>query len=186
MVEVKVSEGVYMPAEDTFMVARHIPLNLAGKKVLDLGCGSGVLGIIAATNGADVTASDINPDAIIDTKKNAKRHNVKIKTVKSNLFKNIKGKFDLILFNPPYIPSDAHDIYISPSLRKALVSGKRGADIMKIFLKEFHKHLNKGGRVLLIISSLNKIKDSLEKKGWKEVDSAAFFFEKIYLMEYVQ
>lgn len=184
MVEVKVSEGVYAPADDTFMLARHMPRDLKGKKVLDIGCGSGMLSIVAAINGGDVTATDINPTALKDTKKNAKHYDVKIKTVKSDLFTNIKEKFDLIIFNPPYVPSDKNDMYISPSLRKALVSGKRGTDVMKIFLKEFQKHLNKGGKVLLIVSSLNRIKERLEKNGWKELDSASFFFEKLYLMEF--
>jgi len=184
MVEVKVSEGVYAPAEDTFMIAKHMPRDLKGKKVLDLGCGSGMLAIVAAINGGEVTASDINPTALKDTIRNSEHYDVKIKTVKSDLFEKIKDKYDLIVFNPPYVPSDEHDIYISPSLRKALVSGKRGTDIMKKFLKEFTSHLNKGGKVLLIVSSLNKIKDDLERKGWKELDSASFFFEKLYLMEF--
>jgi len=119
-----------------------------------------------------------------DTKKNALRYDVKIKTVKSNLFKDVKGKFDLILFNPPYVPSDEHDTYVAHDLRKALVSGMRGTVIMKRFLKGFRDHLKSDGKVLLVISSLNKIKDDLERGGWKEIDSHSFFFETIYLMEF--
>ena len=184
MVDVRVREGVYVPAEDTFLIAKHIPTKLKGKKVLDLGCGSGLLAVTAAIHGGEVTATDINPIALKNTGENAKRFDVNVKLIESDLFNKIGGKFDLILFNPPYIPSDEHDIYLSPTMRKALVSGKRGIDIMKRFLKEYKNYLKRGGKVLLVVSSLNKIKRDLEKGGWKEIDSDSFFYEKIYLMEF--
>jgi len=184
MLNMKTGEDVYPPSEDTFLIAKHIPKDLKGKKVLDLGCGSGMLGIIAAVNGGNVTCSDIKSTAIACTLDNAKRYDVKIKTINTDLFYDIKDKFDLILFNPPYVREDEHSKYLTPGLRAATVSGKRGTALINRFLREFKKYLNKGGKVLMVISSQNEIKAQMKKDGWKEIDSDSFFFEKIFLMEY--
>ncbi len=72
--------------------------------VLDLCCGSGAIGIAIAKNtNAKVTCADISSFAIKTTRRNAKLNNVKIKTIKSNMLKNIFGNFDYIICNPPYI-----------------------------------------------------------------------------------
>ncbi len=184
MLNLELTEGVYPPSEDTFLIARHMPRKLKGKQVLDLGCGSGFLAITAAINGGDVTASDINADAIKCTKKNAKKYGVKVRTKKTDLFQGMRKKFDLILFNAPYLREHEHTRYLTPGLRAATTSGKRGTKLINRFLKEFKKHLKPGGRVLMVISSQNEIKKKLEKNNWKETGSASFFFEKIYLMEY--
>ncbi len=72
-----------------------------GDSVLDLGCGTGVLGIVAAKLGADVTMSDINRNAVQVAKMNVKNLNLSAKVVHSDLFSRIPGKFDVILSNPP-------------------------------------------------------------------------------------
>ncbi len=71
--------------------------------VLDLGCGNGIIGISIAKAFPDcrVVLADINERAVLTAKKNAELNNVKVKVVKSNIFENIKGKFDTILLNPP-------------------------------------------------------------------------------------
>lgn len=182
--ELDLFEDIYEPLEDTILISKNIPKNLKGKKVLDLGCGSGILSVLSAKYNADVTSVDINPDAVDNTKHNAEKYNLKIKAFQSDLFYKVRGKFDLILFNPPYVPSDEHDKYLSKGIHYATTSGKDGADLIERFLKEFKKYLKPKGKVLMIISSHNKIKNRLEKSGWKEIDSGSFFFEKIYLMEY--
>ncbi len=74
-----------------------------GWDVLDLGCGNGIIGISIAKAFPDcrVVLADINERAVFTAKKNAELNNVKVKVVKSNIFENIKGKFDTILLNPP-------------------------------------------------------------------------------------
>lgn len=172
---------VYPPSEDSFLIAKHIPKNLKGKDVLDLGCGTGILAITATKNGANVLAADINPEALKATEVLAREQNVKVKTIQSDLFSNIKNKFDLILFNSPYVPSDENDKYLSKGMKLACTSGEEGKDLINRFLKEFKNHLKESGEVLMIISSKNKI----ELKEWKEIDSEKFFFEKISLMHYI-
>ena len=61
-------EEVYEPSEDTFLMEKVLPLNLEGKKVLEIGCGSGFLSVECALRGGKVTAVDINKNALDETK----------------------------------------------------------------------------------------------------------------------
>jgi release factor glutamine methyltransferase len=80
-------------------------LSLENKKLLELGCGCGVISILAAKNGAQVTAIDINEAALEALRKNASDNEVAISVQYSNLFGNLHGKmFDYIIINPPYYP----------------------------------------------------------------------------------
>lgn len=73
-----------------------------GAKVLDMGCGIGILGIVAAkVFNADVTMVDINERALDLAKRNVKLNNIKAEVRKSNLYENVAGKFDAIITNPP-------------------------------------------------------------------------------------
>lgn len=173
---------VYQPAEDTELLAKHIPKNLRGKKVLDMGCGSGALAVTAALADGDVLAVDINEAALEATKEAAGKLNIGVR--KSDLFESITEKFDLILFNPPYVPEGEGDEHLSEEEHYALVSGPKGRDLIERFLKTFKKYLNPKGKVLMVISSKNEIKERLENSGWKEVDCVHFFFERLYLMGY--
>src|SRR3989344_2055286 len=102
--ELEVPEGIYYPAEDSFLLADVIEgTEMKWKKVLEMGCGSGFLSILCAKRGAEVTAIDITEEAVNTTKANAHSNGVKIHVVQSDLFENIIGKFDMILFNPPYL-----------------------------------------------------------------------------------
>lgn len=82
-------------------------LDLADKKVLELGCGSGIISILSANKGADITASDINKIALESLLNVAKEQNLKVKTMLSDLFKNINNiDFDYIFINPPFYPKN--------------------------------------------------------------------------------
>jgi len=82
-----------------------LSLPLEGKQVLDMGCGSGILSLAAASAGASVTAVDINPVAVSSAKENARLNNLhdRIRFLEGNLFGSLNnGQFDYILFNPPF------------------------------------------------------------------------------------
>jgi release factor glutamine methyltransferase len=83
------------------------PLSLKNKTVLELGCGCGILSILAAQKGAQVTATDINDVALSALHQNAKDNGVSIDVIKSDLFEKLQGKtFDYTIINPPYYPKN--------------------------------------------------------------------------------
>ena len=80
-------------------------LDLKNKSFLELGCGSGIISLLAAKNGSYVTASDVNQIALDYLETNALKNNLKLKTINSDLFQNLENQsFDYIIINPPYYP----------------------------------------------------------------------------------
>jgi len=78
-------------------------MSLQGKKLLELGAGSGLISITAAKQGAIVTATDINPIATDYLERNSRSNNVNLTIITSNLFTMIPQQvFDIIVINPPY------------------------------------------------------------------------------------
>ncbi len=86
-------------------------LNLTNKKVLELGCGSGIISIQSAFQGAHVTASDINETAVKSVVKTAQEQDLLVTGIVSDLFNELKGaSFDYIFINPPYYPKNPHNL----------------------------------------------------------------------------
>ena len=107
-ISVWVEPGVFPPflTLSTKILLEFIaPMPLAGKRFLELGCGCGIISILAAKKGADVTASDINQAALKALEKNAAENHVALRIVYSDLFGDLKDQmFDYIVINPPYYP----------------------------------------------------------------------------------
>ncbi|MBC2843622.1 methyltransferase [Winogradskyella flava] len=107
-IEVMVMPEVFPPhyTLSTKILLDYIkPLNLKDKTVLELGCGSGIIGLFAASKGAEVIASDINEVAIKTLKQSASKNKLDITIIKSDLFEQIfKDDFDYVIINPPYYP----------------------------------------------------------------------------------
>lgn len=81
------------------------PLNLKGKTLLELGCGSGIISLFAASKEAKVTASDINEVALDALKIASTKNDISVNIVYSDLFENLSEyHFDYIIINPPYYP----------------------------------------------------------------------------------
>ncbi len=176
--------NVYEPAEDSFLLTKHAA-KLKGD-ILEIGCGCGVAAIVNAKENIKnkITAVDINEDAIRNSKYNTKLNNIKsIKFLKSNLFSNVHGKFDYILFNPPYLPTTKNE-KLKSNLNLAFDGGASGRKIIDKFLKQFDKYLKPGGSVLLIVSSLNHPEHTIKKDLQVTViEEESFFFEKLYLLQ---
>ena len=103
-----IAPTVYEPSEDSFLLATYASGITEGKKILEIGCGSGIASLSAAAANPKnkVLGVDINPKAVECAKGNAKRNGVEnAKFAVSDLFANASGKFDSILFNPPYLPT---------------------------------------------------------------------------------
>ena len=90
---------IYEPAEDSFLLAEEVKRYCKGKKFLDMGAGSGIQSQTAMKNKAkSALGVDINEESSLIFEK------MRIPFILSDLFSNVKGKFDLIVFNPPYFP----------------------------------------------------------------------------------
>ncbi|MHA1277689.1 MAG: HemK2/MTQ2 family protein methyltransferase [Candidatus Helarchaeota archaeon] len=150
--------------------------------VLDMGTGSGVLGILAAQRAKSVTATDINPyairNAIINVKINKLQTKIKLK--RGNLFRPITEKFDVILFNPPYYP-------VKPKtyLEMAWCCGEN-YQIIRAFLSQAGKYLTERGFIQISVSSymdLNFIKKLFKKYRLQPIVVARKFllFEILYI-----
>lgn len=110
-VNLLVNENVLIPRFETeYLVEKTINYAKELKEpldILDIGTGTGAIAISLAKNlSCNVLATDISKKALEIAKKNAKRNNVKITFKQSDILKNIKGKFDIIISNPPYISKD--------------------------------------------------------------------------------
>jgi len=173
---------VYSPQEDSHLLgkeARKYILNLKNKdiKVLDMGSGSGIQAqtcIKAGIKKENILCVDIDKESVKFIK------NQKIKVIRSDLFSKIKGKFDLIIFNPPYLPEHKHD------KAKDTTGGKKGYETIIKFLKQAKLHVNKKGVILLLFSSLSDPNFILEyalKHGYRanKLSEESLFFEKLFV-----
>jgi len=150
-----IMKNVYEPAEDTFLAADNLVIN-EEDSVLDMGTGCGIIAIIAAQKAKKVVAVDINPHALRCTKKNAEINNVsdKVDVRKGDLFQPIhkNEKFNVIVFNAPYLPASLREE--RSWLGKAWAGGPTGRRLIDRFVTEVPRHLETGGKVLLVQSSL--------------------------------
>jgi HemK-related putative methylase len=177
---------IYEPAEDSFLMSRTLEKNIpillkknSDLKFLEIGAGSGINSETAKNSGIklkNIFSCDINSEAVKHCK------NLGFSSVKSDLFDKIpKMKFDLIIFNPPYLPEDSRE---PKSSRLATTGGKKGNEIILRFLKQAKNFLSKKGKIFLITSSLAENVD-FKKLGYKEkeIGCEKLFFEKLFIWE---
>lgn len=174
---------VYLPREDSFLLQKWVE-KMAKGIVLDIGTGTGIQAFAAAPTSKKVIAVDVNPDAI-DYCNNAMLvsdlQNIEFRV--SDLFSNVKEKFDVIIFNPPYLPESEFD------KEKDTTGGKNGWETIEKFLKEAKSHLNAGGKILLVFSSLTnkeKILEIAAKLKYKAtmLDKKHYSFEDLFVYQF--
>jgi len=127
-------------------------LLLDGKKVLDMGCGSGVLALAAARAGGAVTAIDINPAAVRATRQNARQNGLQgiVRVVEADLFSGLDKlteKFDLIVSNPPFYDGEPR------TMTEKAFRGGSGMEFMARLARTSPPFLASGGSILLVLSS---------------------------------
>jgi len=172
--------GVYKPAEDSELLLRHARLRFRGS-VLDMGTGSGFLAVEAASDPrvSRVVAVDIDPDALESARDRvgAAEVTTKVEFVLSDLFEGLEDEmFDLIMFNPPYLPSEGYVDELSWS------GGVAGSETVLRFLDEAEDHLNPDGEILMIYSSGSgfTLADSDVKYSATILEELPLFFERLY------
>jgi release factor glutamine methyltransferase len=140
-----------------------------GDRVLDMGTGCGVNAILAATKGAQVVAVDINPGAIATARANAERNGVagRVQVRSSDVFSDVGGAFDLIVFDPPFRwfkPRDLTETAFTDEGYRAMTS----------FFRQARRHLAPGGRMLIFFGpsgDMGYLKRLMDQEGfsWSEV-----------------
>lgn len=148
----KVNSNVLIPRQDTeTLVEEVLKICQPGMKVLDLCTGSGCIAISLMKNahGMEAVGSDISKQALLVAKENARMHEVEVEWVRSNLFENINGTFDLIVSNPPYV-AQPELLQLMPEVREfepvtALDGGVDGLDFYRKIVKQGKDHLNQDG-----------------------------------------
>ncbi len=170
----------YEPAEDSRLLAAAVEKHASGK-VLDMGTGSGIQAITAAKKKGvkSVIAADVNEEALKFAAAAAKG-NSRIEFAKSDLFSNIRGKFDTIIFNPPYLPQDRGISDV------AIYGGKHGYEVLERFIDDCGSHLNGNGIALVVFSSLTskqKIDSAIESSclEYEELSQQRISFETLYV-----
>ncbi len=156
--KIKVDERALIPRPETELLAEAVIKSAEkGDRVLDMCTGSGCIAIAVAKMCADrevvVTASDISDAAIMLARENAAANNVKINFVVGDMFRNVRGKFNIIVCNPPYIKSGEIP-FIQREVRDfeprvALDGGEDGLDFYRRLAEEARTRLVKGGMLIM-------------------------------------
>jgi release factor glutamine methyltransferase len=172
-------DDVYSPAEDSFLMLEALStIPVTNKKVLDLGTGSGILGLYCAMRGAIATVTDIDPAAVIYARKAAQTLGLTLTAVHSDLFSNVSERFDLVIFNPPYLSSETFE-------DRTVDGGKSGRVLVERFLAGLPTHLNENGIALLLLSSQNDPASLMADQQVFEasvVAKRALFFEELQVL----
>jgi release factor glutamine methyltransferase len=138
---------VYTPDADTYLLLDAARAEVkAGDRVLEVGTGSGLIAAELAKV-TSVVATDINPHAVLCAREKGGV------VVQTDLFCGIRSSFDVILFNPPYLPTQPEE-RINDWLEYALDGGLNGRVVIERFSEQVERVLAPGGRILLLISSL--------------------------------
>ena len=184
---INTDDNVYVPAEDSYMLADNLIIE-KGQSVLEIGTGSGIVAMYASKLTDNITVTDINFDACELARKNFEANNIgNIEILFGNLFEPVKNrKFDVILFNTPYLPTEEGEV-LEDTINYAFDGGLNGRKVIDLFLDEVGNHLNDGGIVQLIQSSLSGNDETLEmldRLGFIAEIAASehFFFEDITLI----
>lgn len=174
---------IYSPAEDSYLLAeilaKKLPRILRKNKKLtffEMGCGSGIILEKALDLGVkreNILSADVNKDSVKHCK------NLGFKCVHSNLFDKVKRKFDVIVFNPPYLPIDERE---SKNSRLITTGGKTGSEITNKFLKQAKKHLKENGVIFLLVSSHTR---KIDFSGFRKkiAGRKKLFFEMLFVLE---
>ena len=175
----KVNSNVLIPRQDTeTLVEQVLKIVKPGMKVLDLCTGSGCVLISVLKNAPELTGmgSDISKTALLVAKENAKLHEVDAEWVRSDLFDNITETFDVIMANPPYIPT-GEILSLMPEVRdfepeNALDGGADGLDFYRKIAGQVKDYLNPGGYVYMEIGydQGEAVSELMRNAGFTEVE----------------
>jgi release factor glutamine methyltransferase len=180
----KVNENVLIPRQDTEILVEEVMRELHdGMSILDMCTGSGciLISLLKYSNNCQGTGADLSEEALATARENAVSilgadNAGSISFVRSNIFGNISGKYDVIVSNPPYICSDVIPT-LMPEVRDydphmALDGGEDGLYFYRIIVQESREYLCGGGRLYFEIGAdqAEAVKSLMENAGFKDIN----------------
>jgi len=179
-IDIEECDQVYAPSEDTFLLLEVLEVR-EGEKVLEMGPGTGLVTCHLAAAGATVTAADLNPRAVACTEANLRRNGLPGTVLHSDLFARVPGRFDTIVFNPPYCTGEEEDL-----LALAWAGGPDGVAVTARFLAQAPEHLLPGGRIVLLLSTemeASALERALAPFRRTRLGARRLFFEELWVEE---
>ncbi|MFH0830189.1 MAG: HemK2/MTQ2 family protein methyltransferase [Candidatus Aenigmatarchaeota archaeon] len=179
-------QDVYEPREDSELLAEAVEQEVGKRKntsFLDMGCGTGIIAITAAKTGAKVTAVDINQNAVELTRQNAKNNKAHVECLRSDLLESVRGKFEIIAFNAPYLPE-------AVAKGNEAWAGGQELEVIRKAVEQVKTRLMPEGVFLIAISSLTgmgKIGKLLESNGfnWQIIAERKVPWETLFVLRAV-
>jgi release factor glutamine methyltransferase len=163
--------GVYDPEDDSYLLMGIEEIN---GRLLEIGCGTGIVGLSYAESGTKVTLIDISRNAVRCARENAATNGISVDIIRTSLFDGVRGKFDYCIFNPPYLPSGQPD-------HPMWTGGSSGNELTVKFLRAFPKFSR---HAFYIESSLSPIqKEMYEGLSFRIIRKIDYEFEVLTLVK---
>lgn len=170
------SQDIYAPAEDTTLLVGALPEPFGARLALEVGPGSGIVAHTLQAMGWRVLAVDVNPHAAAATAAAG------VPTLRGDLATALRGPFDLVAFNAPYLPSEPEE-RVEGWIDHAFHGGEGGVEVSERFVRDLPRVLAPGGRAYLVVSSraeLGRLEAAVPAGlRLQRVGSTRFFFEEI-------
>ncbi len=177
--EFKVSPSTLIPRQDTEILVEEVMKYAAGKRVLDLCTGTGciIISLAKLAKPAYALGTDISGEAVATARENAKALEAEAEFYAGDLYEAVpeKMQFDIIVSNPPYIPSDVIDT-LMPEVREhepmtALDGDKDGLKFYRAIIADAHRYLAKDGRLFFEIGhdQAAALESLLKEQGYEEI-----------------
>lgn len=169
---------VYRPSDDSRLLLESVRLG-RGERFLEVGTGTGLVALHAARLGPTV-ATDANEAAVRLARANARRNRLPLQVVRTNLAAGIRGPFEVVAFNPPYLEGRPRD-----ELDRAWAGGNEGSEISLRFLGDLPRVLGAEGRAYLLLSRANAEARRSAETAFQVrlVSSKRLFFEDLDVLE---
>jgi len=171
--------GVYPPSEDSHLLLRALHVEPEGR-FLELGTGTGFVAIHAAKV-ARAVATDVNPAAVRLARRNALANRIPLAVLRCDLFRGVRGTFDVIAFNPPYLIERMGGDWEE----RAWQGGLSGEDVILRFLEHARSYLAPHGRIYLLVPSNREraMAAAREHFSIRVAGKRPLFFEELLVLE---